>query len=103
MFLENTELARGKYTNSSGDGDRTLRENYENDLSGVKALTSVIKELGALSKLNVLENDLPEETQAEISSICASKGIELETGDGEVRCDHSPTSEVASDESHGGA
>jgi hypothetical protein len=73
--LENNQIMTALSISSNGmtwDGEK------HGDVSGVAALADVIPGMGALSKLDINNNNIPTEQMEELKTQCALKGVVLE-------------------------
>ena len=88
LDISSNNLTGGKWTNASGDNDRDDSSNYETNMAGVIALANAIPDMGAISSVNLLFNDIgTEKAQALVNilkehpalkSLCGNKGNETE-------------------------
>ena len=83
LNISNNGLTRGKlqpeprYVMSDERPWGSKDKHYESDMAGVAALADGIKNNGALAKLDIRNNGIPDDQQADLKGICTSKSIEL--------------------------
>jgi Leucine-rich repeat (LRR) protein len=58
LDISNNKLSQGEWRNTQGDYDRNNSNNYASDMSGVIMLADAIKDMRALSFLNVKDNKI---------------------------------------------
>ena len=69
--MTNLNLANNAATNPMDRSGRT------DDISGVVALTNAIKDMGALSKLDLSVNRIPATEAGMLDATCKAKGVDL--------------------------
>jgi hypothetical protein len=58
LDLSKNKLTRGKFHGrNGGDNPRSYDNNYETDMSGVAALANAVRDIGALTKLDMSKNN----------------------------------------------
>ena len=69
--MTNLNLANNAATNPMDRSGRT------DDISGVVALTNAIKDMGALTKIDLSRNNIPSDQEGRLQRICGAGGTEL--------------------------
>ena len=69
--MTNLNVANNAATNPMDRSGRT------DDISGVVALTNAIKDMGALTKIDLSRNSIPSDQEGRLQRICEAGGTEL--------------------------